>query len=75
MTHPVQTLPLFNRCSLRHSHQYMGNLYQVVVNTEDGESYEYEVEADNFAKATEIAEGFAMDLMVDVTYVECYLMA
>jgi hypothetical protein len=53
----------------------MGNLYQVVVNTEDGESYEYEVEADNFAKATEIAESFAMDLMVDVTYVECYLMA
>jgi len=74
MTHSVQSLPLFNRCYLRHSQRYMGNLYQVVVNTEDGESYEYEVEADNFAKATEIAEGFAMDLMVDITYVECYLM-
>ena len=63
----------------------MGNLYQVVVrsalgtlrsskNTEEGESYEYEVEADTFAKATEIAEGFANDLMVDITYIECYIM-
>ncbi len=74
MTHPVQTLPLFNSCKLRHQQYYMGNLYQVVVNTEDGDSYEYEVEADTFAKATEIAEGFANDLMVDITYVECYLM-
>lgn len=74
MTHPVQTLPLFNSCRLRHKKQYMGELFQVVINTEDGESYEYEVEADTFAKATEIAEGFANDLMVDITYIECYLM-
>ena len=74
MTHPVQTLPLFNSCKLRHKQSYMGNLYQVVVNTEDGESYEYEVEADNFAKATEIAEGFANDLMLDITYIEVYIM-
>lgn len=73
MTHPVQT-SLFNNCRLRHAKYYMGNLYQVVVNTEDGESYEYEVEADTFAKATEIAEGFANDLMVDITYIECYIM-
>ena len=72
MTHPVQTLSLFNSCRLRHKKFYMGNLYQVVINTEDGESYEYEVEADTFAKATEIAEGFANDLMVDITYVEVY---
>ena len=73
MTHPVQT-PLFNNCKLRHTKYYMGNLYQVVVNTEEGESYEYEVEADTFAKATEIAEGFANDLMLDITYIEVYIM-
>ena len=41
---------------------------------EDGESYEYEVEADTFADATKQAENFAMDLMVDITYIECYCM-
>ena len=51
----------------------MGNFYSVVVNTEDGESYDYEVEADTFAEATKIAEGFANDLMVDITYIEVYL--
>lgn len=73
MTHPVQTLPLFNSCKLRHQKYYMGNFYSVVVNTEDGESYDYEVEADTFAEATKIAEGFANDLMVDITYIEVYL--
>ena len=52
----------------------MGELFLVVINTEEGESYEYEVEADDFAKATEIAQNFANDLMVDITYVECYKM-
>ena len=74
MTHPVQTLPLFYSCKLRHKKQYMGELFLVVINTEEGESYEYEVEADDFAKATEIAQNFANDLMVDITYVECYKM-
>jgi hypothetical protein len=48
---------------------------EAVINTEEGESYEYEVEADTFAQATEQAENFANDLMVDITYVECYLVA
>ena len=46
--------------------------YNVVINCEDGEYYEYEVEADTFAKATEIAEGMAMDLMADITFIEVY---
>ena len=74
MTHPVQTSSLFNKSRLFNKRYYSGNLYQVVVNTEDGESYEYEVEADTFADATKQAENFALDLMVDTTYIECYCM-
>lgn len=73
MTHPVQT-PLFNKTRLSHNRYFSSNFYQVVINTEDGESYEYEVEADSYAEATRIAEDFAMDLMVDITYIECYNM-
>lgn len=71
MTHTVQT-SLFNKSQLHSRRYYSGNFYQVVVNTEEGESYEYEVEADSFAEATRIAEDFALDLMVDISYVECY---
>lgn len=74
MTHSVQTSSIFNKSRLYNKRYYCGNLYQVVVNTEDGESFEYEVEADNFAYATRQAENFAMDLMVDITYIECYCM-
>jgi hypothetical protein len=74
MTHPVQTSSLFNKSRLYSNRYYCGNLYQVVVNTEEGESYEYEVEADTFAEATKQAENYAMDLMVDITYIECYAM-
>ncbi len=74
MTHSVQTSSFFSKSRLYNKRYYCGNLYQVVVNTEDGESYEYEVEADNFADATSQAENFAMDLMVDITYIECYSM-
>ena len=73
MTHTVQTTSLFKSTRLYSTRYYSGNLYQVVVNTEDGESYEYEVEDDTFAEATEQAENFANDLMVDITYIECYI--
>jgi len=75
MTHTVQTNSIFTKSRLYNKRFYSGNLYQVVINTEEGESYEYEVEADTFAQATEQAENFANDLMVDITYVECYLVA
>lgn len=74
MTHSVQTSSLFNKNRHFNSRYYSNNLYQVVINTEEGESYEYEVEADTFADATQQAENLAMDLMVDVTYIECYAM-
>jgi hypothetical protein len=73
MTHPVQTTSLFKSTRLFSDRYYSGNLYQVVVNTEEGESFEYEVEADTFAEATEKAEGFANSLTVDITYIECYI--
>lgn len=72
MTHTVQTSSLFSKSRLYSTRYYPGNLYQVVVNTEEGESYEYEVEADTFAQATEQAENFANDLMADITFIECY---
>ena len=71
MTHSVQT-SFFSHSRLYTKRHYPGNFYQVVINTEEGESYEYEVEADTFAQATEIAEGFANDLMTDITYIEVY---
>ncbi len=72
MTHPIQPQTIWNKSRLYNKRYYPGNFYQVVVNTEEGESYEYEIEADNFASATEQAEQFAADLMVDITYIECY---
>ena len=63
---------MFTHGRLYNKRYYPGNFYQVIVNTEEGESYEYEVEADTFAEATEIAEGFANDLMTDITYIEVY---
>ena len=71
MTHTVQT-SLFTSGRLYNKRSYPGNLYQVIVNTEEGESYEYEVEADTFAEATKIAEGLANDLMTDITFIEVY---
>ena len=45
------------------------------INTEDGECYEYEVEADNFTEATRQAEDYAYSLCVDITYIEVYQFA
>ena len=71
MTQNVQT-SVFTRSRLYGKRYYPGNIYSVVINCEDGEYYEYEVEADTFAKATEQAEQMAMDLMADITFVEVY---
>ena len=54
MTQNVQT-SIFTHCRIYSKRKYMGNIYSVVVNCEDGEYYEYEVEADTFAEATKIA--------------------
>ena len=71
MVHTVQT-SMFTHGRLYNKRYYPGNFYQVIVNTEEGESYEYEVEADTFAEATKIAEGLANDLMTDITFIEVY---
>ncbi len=47
------------------------NLYKVVVNGEEGEYYEYEVEADSYAEASRQGEELAAG-MVDIQYLEVY---
>ena len=71
MTQTIQT-SVFTRSRLYGKRYFPGNIYNVVVNCEDGEFYEYEVEADTFAEATEIAEDMANDLMADITFIEVY---
>ena len=71
MTQNVQT-SVFTHSRLYSKRYYAGNIYSVVINCEDGEYYEYEVEADTFAEATKQAEDMALDLMADITFIEVY---
>lgn len=59
----------------RSSHEVCSNLYRVVVNGEDGESYEYEnIEANSFSEASRKGEILARGL-VDIQYIEVYQIA
>ena len=49
------------------------NLYQVVINGEDGEYIEYEIEADSHSEASAKAEALAADSFIDISYLEVYL--
>ncbi len=49
------------------------NLYQVVINGEDGEYIEYEIEADSHSEASAKAEALAADSLIDISYIEVYL--
>lgn len=49
------------------------NLYQVVINGEDGEYIEYEIEADSHSEASAKAEALAADSFVDISYIEVYI--
>lgn len=49
------------------------NLYQVVINGEDGEYLEYEIEAESHSEASAKAEALAADSFVDISYIEVYL--
>ena len=49
------------------------NLYQVVINGEDGEYIEYESEADSHSEASAKAEALAADSFIDISYIEVYL--
>ena len=48
------------------------SLYNVVVNGENGEYYEWEVEAESYGEASAKGEDYARDLMVDIQYIEVY---
>ena len=71
MTQSIQT-SVFTHSRLYSKRYYPGNIYNVVINCEDGEYYSYEVEADSFNEATKIAEEMALDMMADITYIEVY---
>ena len=62
----------FNRRSSRQV-ELSSNLYQVVINGEDGEYIEYEIEADSHSEASAKAEALAADSFVDISYIEVYL--
>lgn len=49
------------------------NLYQVVINGEDGEYIEYEIEADSHSEASAKEEALAADSFIDISYIEVYL--
>lgn len=49
------------------------NLYQVVINGEEGEYIEYEIEADSHSEASAKAEALAADSFIDISYIEVYL--
>lgn len=74
MTASVQT-SVYSHSRLYGKRYYPGNLYTVYVNTEDGESHEYEIEAESFADATRQAEEMAYSLYIDITYIEVYQFA
>ena len=62
----------FNRRSSRQV-ELSSNLYQVVINGEDGEYVEYEIEADSHSEASAKAEALAADSFIDISYIEVYL--
>ena len=49
---------------------YSKNIYQVVVNGEDGEYAEYEIEAKSEEQAHAIAERLAAESMINIMYIE-----
>ncbi len=54
--------------------QHVGNLvsqntYNVTVECEDNEFYEFEVDADSYGEACTIAESRAMEMYMDIIYI------
>lgn len=62
----------FNKRSSRQV-ELSSNLYQVVINGEDGEYIEYEIEAESHSEASAKAEALAADSFVDISYIEVYI--
>ena len=71
MVHTTVTAELPFSCRTGR-HIRVQNLYQVTVNGEDGEYYEWQIEAENYGEASAKGEEFARDLMVDIQYIEVY---
>ena len=61
-------------------YQHIGNLrtkntYNVTVECEDNEYYNFEVDADTYGEACTIAESRAMEMYVDISYIVVELAA
>lgn len=48
------------------------DLFQVVVNGEEGEYYTYEIEAESHSEASAIAEELVSGNMINIQYIEVY---
>ena len=51
------------------------NIYNVIINAEDGNYQEFEIEASSDAEAHAKADRIAQSSMIDVTYIEIYKVA
>ena len=74
MTTIIQTSAINSQFSYRRSRR-ASNIYNVVVNAEDGNYQEYEIEASSEAEAHAKADDIAQINMIDVTYIEVYKVA
>lgn len=64
----------FSTRSERRLNRWASHLYQVTINGEDGEYLSYEIEADSYSEASAKAEMLAADAMVDISYIEAFLL-
>ena len=73
MTTTTQTIRIYTRPLF--TSRYNKQCYQVIVNAEDGNYQEYEIEATSYEEAEAMADRIAQEAMIDVTFVELYLIA
>ena len=74
MTTTVQTSEINSQLGYRRNRR-ASNMYNIVVNGEDGNYQEYEIEASSEAEAYAKADSIAQSNMIDVTYIEVYKIA
>lgn len=51
------------------------NTYNVLVESEDNEHYEFEVDADSYSEACSIADSIAQDMCINIQYIQVQVAA
>lgn len=74
MTTIIQTSAINSQFGYRKNRR-ASNIYNVVINAEDGNYQEIEIEASSEAEAHAKADNIAQSSMIDVTYIEVYKIA